>query len=73
MERSASAHLPKIAAVATNSLTILSLVTFALLVGSIEAIHDVAAPSILPEIVAKDDLTKSNGILSSTETTANYF
>ena len=61
------------AAVATNSLTILSLVTLALLIGSIEAIHDVAAPSVLPEIVEKDHLAKSNGVLSSTETTANYF
>jgi MFS family permease len=50
-----------------------SLIFFAIAIGSIEAINDVAMPSILPEIAPKEDLAKNNGILSSTETATNYF
>lgn len=60
-------------AISTNYLTILGLITFAFAIGSIEVVHDLAASSMLPEVVDKHELAQKNGLLSSTETTANYF
>jgi MFS family permease len=56
-----------------GNLTLLGLGAVALILGAIEAIHDVALPTVLPDIESNENLTKCNGILSSTETTANYF
>ena len=56
-----------------NSATIVHLFLLALILGSIEAINDVALPTVLPLIVKKEDLSRYNGIISSSETTANYF
>lgn len=57
----------------TENINIFNLSILVFFLGSIEAIHDVAMPTVLPGIEKKENLAKCNGKLSSTETAANYF
>jgi MFS family permease len=56
-----------------HSLTALHLMFFAVIIGSIEAFNDVALPTILPKIALKENFDKYNGLISSVESTANFF